>query len=156
MQNQAAKYGENPKQRKINGKKLKDFRLKLGLSAREAAELLGLKNPPAIVNSEIGCSSDLYAKRLEQYVKLEKNLVRPTISKTSTYKGQESFKPGPWSRDDSGIKKHENGANNKHTVLLMIAVRRLAQLEHITEAEVWLHLFDELTESDLAAHRAPN
>lgn len=74
MTNKDKNYGESPESRVQNGEKLKNFRTKLGLTAKRAAELLKLKNAPAVVNAEVGCSSKIFNERFALYKQLELDL----------------------------------------------------------------------------------
>jgi hypothetical protein len=150
MNQPAQKYGESPKIRKYNGKRLKDIRLQMGLSVKQACELLKLKNAPAVTNAELGCSTAMFEERVERYEKLARKLEKGNRSSAaadpeSTLQSS-SLKA---SSMNSVSVRTLNGNNDSliKTRLLELAVKRLALVNNKSETDIWLDLFEESAKS---------
>lgn len=158
----ARSYGESSKQRKSNGKKLRAVRVRMGLTIKQAAQALGLKNAAAIANAESVCSTELYKIRLEQYRSLEQSSLQNSsevprldheVSSTNDEAvnhhtisvSAKSKERRMWSNLKNGECREQNNQSAVTSIkLLEIAIKRLAQAEKKSETDVWLDLFSEV------------
>lgn len=164
-----AKYGESPEIRVKNGQRLKQMRIKLGLSAAKAAELLKLKNAPAINNAEVGCSTLIFNERMAMFQQIERDMVQqkealpgglnpkrgrpagvaaspvktlplPRTTKTPIASLQKKEEPAAVPSKPRTNAPTIADSQNKKTMLLEQAVKRLARIENKSETDVWLEL----------------
>lgn len=152
MNQPAQKYGESPKIRKYNGKRLKDIRLQMGLSVKQACELLKLKNAPAVTNAELGCSTAMFEERIERYEKLARRLEKGNRS-TAAADPESTLKSSSVKASSmNSISVRSLGLNGNNdslikTRLLELAVKRLALVNNKSETDIWLDLFEESARS---------
>lgn len=93
MNSSSEKYGESTRVRRNNGAKLKKIRVSLGLTAKDAALKLGLKNTHSIVNAEMACSSEMLEQRMGLYKKFQSG--NSELPPVSTHTSQAEAKAEP-------------------------------------------------------------